>query len=158
MQTFKKPKSRANAMTAAIIDYCNAIGWTVWRNNTTGLFDPSSAAEKLVDIDTSNWDLPQFMRFFAKQYRRTTGRIGGADILGYTRQGVHVEIEIKAGNDVLSIEQQQCLIECIMKGGKAYVIAENPEKVRKAAKVFGFDLVPVLTIDQFCDLHKNWGV
>ena len=83
---------------------------------------------------------------------------GLSDILGYTRQGVHVEIETKAGDDTLSIEQQQCLIECVMKGGKAYVIAEKPEKVMKAAKVFGFNLVPVLTIDQFCDLHKEWVV
>lgn len=148
--------SRANALTTATIKYCCAIGWTVWRNNTTGMFDPSSAAEKLAKMDTRGWGKSQFMTFFAKQYRPTTGRIGLADILGYTGQGVHVEIETKAGHDTLSIEQQQCLIECIQKGGKAYVIAEKPEKVRKAAKVLGFHLVPVLTLDEFTEQQQKF--
>ena len=90
----------ASEITSAILAYLTTQGYTVWRQNTTGIYDP----------DTKRWRVnPQ-------------GRRGVPDIIGFrNRDGLFIGVEVKAGRDQLRLHQKQFLDELKKAGGLAFV-------------------------------------
>lgn len=90
----------AGEITSAILAYLTAQGYAVWRQNTTGIYDP----------DTKRWRVnPQ-------------GRRGVPDIIGFRKSdGVFIAVEVKAGRDQLRDDQKQFLNELKQAGGVAFV-------------------------------------
>ena len=90
----------AGGTTSAILAYLTTQGYTVWRQNTTGIYDP----------DTKRWRVnPQ-------------GRRGVPDIIGFrNRDGLFIGVEVKAGRDQLRPDQKQFLNELKVAGGLAFV-------------------------------------
>ena len=90
----------AGEITSAILAYLTAQGYTVWRQNTTGIYDP----------ETKRWRVnPQ-------------GRRGVPDIIGFrNRDGLFIGVEVKAGRDTLRNDQKQFLDELKAAGGLAFV-------------------------------------
>jgi hypothetical protein len=94
----KKPT--ANQTTKAVIALLSGIGYIVWRNNTTGIWD----AKKQV-------------------FRKHHGRVGIPDVIGYQKKtGRFIAVEIKAGKDKLSPEQDFFIKEVNRFGGIAMVV------------------------------------
>lgn len=91
---------KAGELTSAILAYLQYHGYSVWRQNTTGIYDPA----------TKRWRVnPQ-------------GRRGVPDIIGFRKaDGVFVGVEVKAGRDQLRPEQKQFLDELKAAGGLAFV-------------------------------------
>ncbi|HEX8429179.1 VRR-NUC domain-containing protein [Hymenobacter sp.] len=91
---------KAGEITSAIIAYLQHHGYSVWRQNTSGIYDPQ----------TGRWKVnPQ-------------GRRGVPDIIGFRKSdGVFVGVEVKAGRDVLRDEQREFLNELKQAGGVAFV-------------------------------------
>lgn len=76
-------KTTTNSTTTAILLYLNSIGHFVWRNNTTGVYDPTK-----------------------KIFRKPKGQLNGvADIIGMTNLGQFLSIEVKTGKDKQSESQ-----------------------------------------------------
>ena len=74
--------TRSAELTKAIIDYLNLTGNFVWRNNTTGLYDPTK-----------------------KVFRKNPGQKKGvADICGITKTGRGLFVEVKT-TDKMSKDQ-----------------------------------------------------
>lgn len=90
----------ASEITSAILAYLTAQGYAVWRQNTTGIYDP----------DTKRWRVnPQ-------------GRRGVPDIIGFHKSdGVLIAVEVKAGRDQLRDDQRAFLDELKAAGGLAFV-------------------------------------
>ena len=90
----------ASEITSAILAYLTTQGYTVWRQNTTGIYDP----------DTKRWRVnPQ-------------GRRGVPDIIGFrNRDGLFIGVEVKAGRDALRDDQKLFLNELKQAGGMAFV-------------------------------------
>ena len=90
----------AGEITSAILAYLTAQGYTVWRQNTTGIYDPN----------TKRWRVnPQ-------------GRRGVPDIIGFRkRDGLFIGVEVKAGRDTLRDDQKKFLNELKAAGGLAFV-------------------------------------
>lgn len=90
----------AGEITSAILAYLTAQGYAVWRQNTTGIYDP----------DTKRWRVnPQ-------------GRRGVPDIIGFRKSdGVFIAVEVKAGRDQLRDDQRAFLDELKAAGGLAFV-------------------------------------
>jgi len=127
--------SRANQLTINVIRLCNSQGCTVWRNNVVGIFDATKATNRI-------WSLVQSIRVTTKEIRQTlqscyltaSDRKGASDILGYTPTGRFIAIEIKAKGDKLDKDggynQENFLKEVGQKGGLAFLVCEEPEKVK----------------------------
>lgn len=78
-----KRQSPTNKTTGSILKYLNTAGHCAFRNNTTGMFDPSKGI-----------------------YRRgPKSAIGTGDILCCLKGGQWLEIEVKTGRDTLSEAQ-----------------------------------------------------
>jgi len=102
----KSMKSPTNALTANIIRFLNASGYKVWRNNTSGVFDP-----------------------VRKVFRRNPALLKGVpDIIGYRKPDkshffpIPIFVEVKTGRDKLSPHQQifaedaikhRCIYMCV---------------------------------------------
>jgi len=85
-KTDLKPTS-ANALTKAAINYFSAKGFECWRNNNAAVWDKKNNC-----------------------YRSNSAKKGVPDIIGYhKRTGQALWVEVKAGKDKLSTEQQQFL-------------------------------------------------
>lgn len=90
----------AGEITSAILAYLTAQGYAVWRQNTTGIYDP----------DTKRWRVnPQ-------------GRRGVPDIIGFRKSdAVFVAVEVKAGRDQLRDDQRAFLDELKAARGLPFV-------------------------------------
>ncbi len=90
----------AGEITSAILAYLTTQGYAVWRQNTTGIYDP----------DTKRWRVnPQ-------------GRRGVPDIIGFRKSdGVFIAVEVKAGRDQLRADQRAFLDELKAAHGLAFV-------------------------------------
>lgn len=100
MTKTKKPDPpflTANVLTAQAIGYLTLCGCFVWRNNT-GSYKP---------------DEKRFLRF---------GKKGSGDIIGMTRDGRFLSVEVKVGRDRVSKTQLEFMDEVIERGGLALVI------------------------------------
>ena len=90
----------ASETTSAILACLTLQGFSVWRQNTSGIYDQK----------TGRWRVnPQ-------------GRRGVPDIIGFRkRDGLFIGVEIKAGRDQLRSEQKQFLDELKAAGDLAFV-------------------------------------
>ena len=79
---------KAGEITSAIIAYLTKHGFKVWRQNTSGIYDPQ----------TGCWR------------KNPQGCNGVPDIIGFRkRDGLFIGIEVKTGRDRLRPEQKQFL-------------------------------------------------
>ena len=87
-------------ITGAILAFLTHHGYTVWRQNNTGIYDVAKA----------RWRVnPQ-------------GRRGVPDIIGFRNcDGLFIGVEVKAGRDQLRDDQKQFLNELKAAGGLAFV-------------------------------------
>ena len=115
MRTRKK-QSRTGAVTDAIINYLTMIGWFVWRNNTTGV-----------------WDAKQQIYLLNKKQKS-----GVPDILGMDWNGRSVAVEIKCTGR-LTAEQTMFAAETLARGG-FYCIATNIYDVINTMRFFGYHI------------------
>ena len=90
----------ASDITGAILAFLTHHGYTVWRQNTTGIYDVAKACWRVN---------PQ-------------GRRGVPDIIGFRNaDGVFIGVEVKAARDTLRDDQKQFLTELKQAGGVAFV-------------------------------------
>lgn len=141
--------SRANQITANIIRMASMQGCTVWRNNTTGVFDATIALRKIWNlVQSGKVTTAELKKALQSSYRKSHERLGVGDVIGYTKTGRFIMCEVKGKGDVLSLEQEQNLKELAQKGGLAFIVAEEPEKIR--LRVMGAEkLITVCTEEQF---------
>ena len=87
-------------ITGAILAFLTHHGFKVWRQNTTGIYDPQ----------TGRWR------------KNHQGCNGVSDIIGFRKSdGVFIGVEVKAGRDTLRDDQKQFLNELKQAGGMAFV-------------------------------------
>lgn len=98
-KTVKFPRPTANDTTGRIVDFLNAQGFVVWRQNTTGIYDAAKGVWR----------------------KNPNNRKGVADIIGFDRSGLFVAVEVKIGEDRLSDNQAEFLTQVKMAGGMAMV-------------------------------------
>lgn len=99
----------ANDTTGRIVDFLNAQGFVVWRQNNTGIYDATKGV-----------------------YRKNpNAKKGIADIIGFDRIGQFVAIEVKIGGDRLSNEQADFLTAVNMAGGMAMVARSWEDFLKK---------------------------
>ena len=123
--------SRANAITTNIIRMASAQGCTVWRNNTTGIFDAKIALTKIWNlVQSGRVTTAELKKALQSSYRKTHERLGVGDIIGYTPTARFFMSEVKGKGDVLSLEQEQNLKEVGQRGGLSFLVAEEPQKVK----------------------------
>ena len=116
----KKPtmKTNTNALTTSIIRYLNASGYKVWRNNTSGVFDP-----------------------VRKVFRRNPALLKGVpDIIGYRKPDkshffpIPIFVEVKTGRDKLS-PHQQIFAEDAIKHRCIYMCVRTWDEFEKRFKI-----------------------
>lgn len=99
----------ANELTKAILRYLNLNGFFCWRNNTTGIYDPTK-----------------------QSFRKNAGLNGVSDILGIEKKtGRFLAIEVKHGKDELRYEQVAFLSEIERAGGIAIVACSIDDVIDK---------------------------
>lgn len=104
LRTTRKPQYKvnpsANETTRKVIDFLKLRGYHVWRNNTFGIWDEKE------------------QKYRQLQYQQR----GVPDIIGFSISNARmISIEVKAGADVLSKEQQEYLETLHGAGGIAMV-------------------------------------
>lgn len=111
-----KRGASTNAATRDIISFLNYSGFKVWRNNTTGIFDPKAAAKKLLQLIKSCWNhhripnIKEVEKILYSSFRKNAGENGIADIIGYHKEtGRFIAVEVKTGKDCLAIHQKRFL-------------------------------------------------
>ena len=92
-----------------------------------------------------------------KCYKTTGDRKGASDIQGMSKDGRFLAIEIKAKGDQLDkdkknpFRQENFLKEVGQKGGLAFIVAEEPDKIR--LRVMGSEkYITICTEEQFLPL------
>jgi hypothetical protein len=116
-----------------------------------GVFDLKQALAKIHELVMFNQikRLPTLADFIKenirlinalkKSYRTSSEELGKSDILGYTKHGVFIAVEVKAKGDQLDKDggynQENFLKEVGQKGGIAFIVAEEPQKIN--LRVFG---------------------
>jgi len=98
-----KPKSLANVLTKAIIDYITLNGGVAWRINNVAVVMPDGT-------------------------RRAGGMVRGIADIHACISGRHISIEVKIGKDKQSPEQI-AMQESIEKAGGLYLVAKNMQMV-----------------------------
>lgn len=92
--------TNANGLTQYALKVMSLAGWTCWRQNNGGVFDPKSG-----------------------RFRAGSAKKGVSDIIGYHKQtGRALFIEIKAGKDRLSEGQRLFLSDADAAGCLAFVV------------------------------------
>jgi hypothetical protein len=90
-----KAPSPANSLTKAVIELLQLRGFTAWRQNNGGVWDPTRQV-----------------------FRANSSTPGISDVLGYHRiNGRFAAVEIKIGSDKLSAAQAAFLADVIAAGG-----------------------------------------
>ena len=97
-------KSRANALTQAILSYLSFSGVYAWRNNSNGVYDPVK-----------------------KIYRANTTKKGVGDILGVLPDGRHLEVEVKTTDRQSEAQKQHEAM--VKKMGGVYILAHSVDDV-----------------------------
>jgi hypothetical protein len=115
-------------------------GCEAFRNNTTGVFDASIALKKIWNlVQSGKVTTAELKKALQSSYRKTHERLGVSDVIGFTKHGVFIAVEIKAKGDQLDKDggynQENFLKEVGTKGGIAFIVAEEPAKIK--LRVFG---------------------
>lgn len=150
--------SRANQVTANVIRMANLQGCNVWRSNTVGVFDILKAVNVVWTlIQKKQVTTAEIKKALQSCYKSTGDRKGAADIQGMAPNGRFLAIEIKAKGDQLDKDkknpyrQENFLKEIGQKGGIAFVVAEEPEKIR--LRVMGSEkYITICNEEQFLGL------
>lgn len=109
----KKEKGwTTNALTRAILTFLETQGVDAGRTNTVGIFDQKTAVKKLLEslkLWIAQKRFPtesEITAILRKCYRKSHEQKGKPDISGHHRKlGVAVYVEVKTGQDSLSIYQ-----------------------------------------------------
>lgn len=105
--------THTNNTTTAIVDFLNLKGHFVWRNNTTGIYDP-----------------------IKKVFRKNkNAKNGVSDVLGVLKSGTFIAVEVKTGNDILSEDQIEFLAEVIARNGVAMVVKTFDDFIKEYSQV-----------------------
>ena len=140
--------SRANQITDNVVKQLKLQGCEAWRNNTMGVFDGMAAAKKIWNLVQSHRvTLAEIKKAIQSSYRKSHERIGVSDVVGFTNHGTFLAVEVKGKGDVISLEQNQFLKDVAAKGGFAFIVAEQPEKVK--LKILGSNHITVTTDLEF---------
>lgn len=83
-----KKSSEANDLTKSAIYLLTLKGFNVWRQNNNAVFDPKTG-----------------------RFRSNSAKKGVPDIIGASPHGKFVGIEIKAGKDTVSDDQEQFMLD-----------------------------------------------
>ena len=97
-------KSRANAITQAILQYLSFSGVYAWRNNNAAVYDPTK-----------------------KTFRTGSAKKGVGDILGVLKDGRHLEVEVKTTDRQSEAQKQH--EEMVKKMGGVYILAHSVDDV-----------------------------
>jgi len=127
--------SRANQITENIITQAGTQGCRVFRNNIMGVFDSTAALHKIWNVvQSGKVTTAEIKKALQSSYRRTHEQKGASDIIGFTRYGTFIAIEIKAKGDKLdkdgNYNQENFLKEVGQKNGIAFLVTEEPDKVK----------------------------
>lgn len=145
--------SRANAITTNVIRQINLQGCEAWRNNTGGIFDAAIALKKIWNVvQSGKVTTAEIKKALQSSYRKTHERLGVSDVIGFTKQGVFVAVEVKGKGDVISFEQNAFLKDVANKGGIAFLVCEYPEKVK--FKIPGSEKITVCDDLNFLSLFR----
>lgn len=131
--------SGANQLTVAVIKWLSDNGWSAWRNNTMGVFDPKVAGSVVLELVVAAvkrkhepgpkfpkkasallWEwlksgsrypsVKTVRQLLSACYRKSHERKGAPDVLAYhKRLGYFLGIEVKFGKDQVSPEQMYFL-------------------------------------------------
>jgi hypothetical protein len=119
-----RKKPTANQTTEDVLRFLGYSGYVVWRNNTTGIFDPSQTVAKLLRFVNGLKGKPtgeEIAKCFV--FRKNQGRNGIPDVIGYEKKtGRFISVEVKAGKDKLSAEQDFFIKQAKRNGCEAYVV------------------------------------
>ena len=131
-------------MTTNIIQMCNLQSCNVWRSNVVGVFDILKGVNSVWQlVQQKNVTTKEIKQALRKCYKTTGDRKGASDIQGMAKDGRFLAIEIKAKGDQLDkdkkhpFRQENFLKEVGQKGGLAFIVAEEPDKIR--LRVMGSD-------------------
>jgi len=102
-----------SAVVRAVLDYLAVRQIVAWRNNTTGVYDPT-----------------------AKRFRTNAGRNGIADILGVLPGGRFLAIECKAERGKLSPAQVEFQRDIVQQGG-LHIVAYRVDDVIEVLEMEG---------------------
>ncbi len=91
-------KNPESAIVKAVLDYLRLRGIFAWRNNTTGIFDPTR-----------------------KVFRTFHGLKGVSDVLGLLDGGRLLAVEVKRPGGKVSAEQAEFIDAVNRRGGLAFV-------------------------------------
>lgn len=151
--------SRTNQITTNVIKMANLQGCFVWRSNLMGVFDSSAALKKIWNlIQSHKVTTAELKKALASSYRVSHEQKGLSDIIGYSSKGQFIAIEIKGKGDKLdkdgNYNQENFLREVGAKNGIAFIVAEQPEKIK--LRVLGSEkLITVCNETDFITHLKN---
>ena len=126
----------ANELTNAVVKFLGLHGYMVWRQNNTGVFDPTAALGKMRPALRGGLTPKQregmCKRAMQKSFRNNPGINGLPDVIGFHRKtGVWIAAEIKAGKDKLRPEQKHFLETLHKSGGECYVVRSTEQFVNE---------------------------
>jgi hypothetical protein len=107
----QRKRTPESEVVKSILHYLKIIGVMAWRNNTTGVYDPTR-----------------------KLFRSFSGLKGVSDILGVMRGGRFLAIEAKAKDGRLS-DDQAAFIDAVNKAGGLAFCARSIDDVRAAMEL-----------------------
>lgn len=112
-KSHNKSKSQPESkIVKSILQYLHTVGVFAWRNNTTGVYDPTR-----------------------KIFRKKVVKRGVSDILGL-HGGKFLAIEVKTKTGKLSPEQEQFIDDVNKRGGLAFVARSIDDVALALAKEF----------------------
>lgn len=109
-------KVREADVQRACLQYLAALGVMAWRNNTTGVYDPTT-----------------------KRFRPNHSINGVADILGALPGGRALAVECKSSTGKVS-EDQRYFLDDFRKTGGLAVVARSVDDLKAALKAEGYNV------------------
>ena len=127
------PAETQNSLINKVVNFLNANGYFVWRQENYGRFDAQDAQERLVKLvialrDNKHISTKQIKEAIkvalSKSWRKVPDNMKGvSDVIGWNLiTGQWVAAEIKIGTDQIRPEQETFLRRLKKSGGEAYLI------------------------------------
>lgn len=129
-----KPRNETE-MIGAVVSFLNAQGYTVWRQQNTGMFDAELATGRLLQLvedHRGKLDFDKVSACLRKCWRKVPASVKGvADVIGWNlNNGIWIACEIKIGRDVIREEQHEFLTGLKNAGGEVYVVRDFEQFVQ----------------------------